>query len=439
LIFIVSNPLTAQQNEFATTLELFARLANKEVQVRDRAAELLAATNDKSVIPAFIEAIRYLRPNQAWHDAMYRLTGTAFGDDWNAWMEWLGQQNITPHPDYLEFKLAILERIDPKFTQFFYPGVPYTIRLDQIAWGGVRVDGIPALSNLNLLDASQAIYLTDDEPVFGIELNGDARAYPLRIMDWHEMLNDVIGGMPVSLAYCTLCGSAILFDAKVGDTVFTFGSSGLLYESNKLMYDHQTRSLWATLHGTPVVGQLVSKGIQLKRLPVVRTSWKMWKASHPETKVLSLETGYKRDYTPGAAYGKYFESDETMFPVSRRNSSLEAKEWVFGIVVNGKPKAYPLKFLRERPVVNDTVGGAAIIILSDAERLTVRVYERGERRFMRQEGLTLFDDMNQSWHITEEYLEQPDSSKRLARLSGHLAFWFGWYAFFPHTEVFAPM
>ena len=148
--------------------------------------------------------------------------------------------------------------------------------------------------NPKLIDAKDADYLTGDEQVFGVSIDGDSRAYPLRIMDWHEMFNDVIGGVPVALAYCTLCGSGILYDTRVEgrEAPFVFGSSGFLYRSNKLMYDQETNSLWNQFVGRPVVGPLTGSGIELKILPVAITSWRKWQERHPETKVLSLDTGY---------------------------------------------------------------------------------------------------------------------------------------------------
>lgn len=138
-----------------------------------------------------------------------------------------------------------MELIDPNFTAFLYSGVRHSIRLEEIAWGGVNKDGIPSLDNPALINAEDAEYLKEDDLVFGVSINGDTRAYPLRIMDWHEMFNDVIGGVPVALAYCTLCGSGILYETDMGDgkEPIIFGSSGFLYRSNKLMYDKQTHSL----------------------------------------------------------------------------------------------------------------------------------------------------------------------------------------------------
>lgn len=438
--------LRAQPAGPDSVLHLMAELLNKDQRVRDNAAARLAERNDRSVIPAFLEALRFIRPSQAWKDAMRTLTGESFGDDWSRWMEWYWNQNINPHPDYLQVKSAILQRIDPRLGEFLPDDVKHDIRLDEILWGGVKVDGIPALTNPKFLTASEAVSLEDDEAVFGVEINGDARAYPLRIMDWHEMANDVVGGVPVALAYCTLCGSAILYGTKSGDTVFTFGSSGLLYRSNKLMYDHQTKSLWAELYGRPVVGRLVGSGIQLKYLPIVRTSWKLWKAEHPSTTVLSNETGYRRDYSPGAAYGKYFESDETMFPVPAYDRSLKPKDWVYGVIVGGHPKAYPLSRFENRNVVNDSVAGKGVVVVAEGEVLSVRVYERAGVAFAKREGNALFDSSGRKWKMKEAYLEREEGSsptepngtgERLPRLPGHLAYWFGWYAFFPQTEVYS--
>ena len=141
---------------------------------------------------------------------------------------------------------ARFNRTDPGFNVFFYPDLKHDIRLEEIVWGGAPKDGIPALNNPELIAAHAAEYLSDEEPVFGIEINGDIRAYPYRFIDWHEMFNDVIGGVPITLAYCTLCRSGILFDARVAgyDQPFVFGSSGFLYRSNKLMCDQRSNSLW---------------------------------------------------------------------------------------------------------------------------------------------------------------------------------------------------
>jgi hypothetical protein len=322
-------------------------------------------------------------------------------------------------------------------------------------WGGVVVDGIPALDNPVMIPADEAHYLFPEEPIFGISIHGDARAYPLRILDWHEMANDVVGGVPVSLAYCTLCGAAIAYDGRASNGVtYTFGSSGFLFRSNKLMYDRQTRTLWNQLTGEPVLGDLVDEDLQLDILPVVITSWEDWKTQHPDTIVVALETGFDRTYIPGAAYGDYFSAEGTMFPVWQRSHLLDDKDQVYALRVEGTPKAYPLEALLLEQVVNDTVGETNLVLVAQRDLITVdgqsmragsvtydagaevRAYARDDEIFTSGAQVdSLRDAEGRLWSVTEEALIGPDG-QTLARLGGHQAYWFGWYAFFPNTLVY---
>ncbi|MEM7281767.1 MAG: DUF3179 domain-containing protein, partial [Pseudomonadota bacterium] len=305
------------------------------------------------------------------------------------------------------------------------PGVKNEIRLEEIVWGGVRKDGIPALTNPSFVSAEASPYLLDEEPVFGVEINGDVRAYPYRFMDWHEMFNDVIGGVPVSLAYCTLCGSGILFETTVEgrDEPFVFGSSGFLYRSNKLMYDQQTHSLWNQFTGRPVVGELVDSEIELKVLPVVTTTWKQWRESHPDTKVLAKKTGFERNYSPGAPYGEYFSSSELMFPALHKDRRLDAKDQVFGLRLSGSAKAWPLKDFEGGKVLNDRVGVINVVLVGDADSRSVRAYRSEGRKFSQSED-DLWDG-KEKWRVTETGLVNANG-QTLSRLPGHLAYWFAW-------------
>ena len=271
--------------------------------------------------------------------------------------------------------------IDPTFFQFFDP--TYTtrdqmrIRLEEITWGGVRVDGIPSLDNPPLIAAAEANYLKGDDLVFGLEINGNARAYPLRIMGWHEMFNEVIGGVSVALAYCTLCGAGILFETHVEgrEEPFVFGSSGFLYRSNKLMFDRETNSLWNQFTGESVTGPLASSGIKLKIRLVIITSWSNWKKQHPDTRFLSLKTGYSRNYDSGVVYRDYFASPGLMFPTNVRDESqIKRKDYVFGIREFGAAKAWPVEAFRDRTVINDRVGATEVVLVGDAATRTVRAY-----------------------------------------------------------------
>jgi hypothetical protein len=152
----------------------------------------------------------------------------------------------------------------------------------QIDWGGVGINGIPPLRSPATIPAADAGWLRDDHVVFGIVIDGAARAYPKRILAWHELALDQLGGVDLTIIYCTLCGTVIPYDSRLGDRRFTFGTSGLLYRSNKLIFDDETGSLWSSLDGTPVVGPLVNQGLRLTFHPVVTTTWGSGSASiHP--------------------------------------------------------------------------------------------------------------------------------------------------------------
>jgi hypothetical protein len=374
-------------------------------------------------------------------EALEELSGQQFGDDWPAWVEWYGGTDLQPPPGFTSWKGQLLARIDPQFAGFLSDEHPSQLRVEEIQWGGVLVDGIPALSNSEMIPANQASYLEDGEPVFGIALNGDARAYPLRIMDWHEMANDVVGGVPISLAYCTLCGAGIAFDGRAADgNTYTFGSSGFLYRSNKLMYDRETRTLWNQLTGEPVLGELAGTDLRLSILPIVLTSWSDWKEQHPDTKVLSLETG--------------FSYEGTMFPVWQRSEELGTKDRVFALYLDGVPKAYAVDKLVEEQVVNDLIGETPLVLVAQRGTVAVegvnrrvgpvtygsggevRAFERGEHEFVPgPEPDTLLDEDGNTWQVNEDALLGPDG-ETAPRLGGHLAYWFGWFAFFPNTLIY---
>ncbi len=427
-----------------TTLSLLnvvSLMSHRAPEVRQRAQEELKRRNDPRAVPALIELLRIPR----YHDypeipsLLEELTGQKIGSEWSAWSEWLtARDSVALAPDFLPWKAALFRLLDPAFEKFLSPQMQLRIRVEEIVWGGVRKDGIPALTNPKHLTAPEATYLTPDELVFGVEINGEARAYPHRVMDWHELVNDVVGGVPVALAYCTLCRSGILFDARANGRTLTFGSSGLLYRSNKLMYDRETESLWMTIPGEPVGGPLASSGLKLKKLPVVITTWQDWVRQHPDTRVLSLETGHQRNYTPGAAYGEYFASPNTWYPVAKRDSRLAPKEEVYTLMLNGQPKAYALAALRAQRVLSDTLGGESIVLVANADTGAVRAYLRGPHRFQAAEGTgdRIQTDEGVLWKLTESALVSDNSGQQLARLPGHVAYWFGWYAFYPQTLLY---
>ncbi len=370
--------------------------------------------------------------------------GIGRAEAWHDGFAWLGaQKDPKLPPGFTDWKGRLLAaRVDPAMRRFFDPQAKSRIPIERIQWGGVKKDGIPALDKPELIAAADASYLAPEDRVFGVEIGGEARAYPLRILDWHEMANDVVGDRPVSLAYCTLCGAGVLYSGKAGGRTFTFGSSGLLYESNKLMYDRETWTLWNQLTGEPVAGALAGSGLNLERLPVVVTTWAKWKKSHPATRVLSPRTGFDRDYTPGKPYGSYFASPDLMFPSLGASPRMAPKTQIFALLIGGVAKAYPLAELPKPGVISDQVGGAEVpVVLAIDETGAVRAYERKDRVFgpvFRQAlGASFLADQNgRAWKLTEDALTGPEG-RRLARLPGHQAYWFGWSSFYPATEVWS--
>jgi hypothetical protein len=219
---------------------------------------------------------------------------------------------------------------------------------------------------------------------------------------------------------------------------FVFGSSGFLFRSNKLMYDQQTKSLWHHMRGEPVIGPLADSGIRLRPRPVVTTTWREWVRQHPRTAVLDIDTGHTRDYTPGRPYGAYYASPDTMFPVFPRSARLATKDVVFVLRLDPHRKVYPLTVFDREPVVNDSAGASSVVLVGRSATRTVRAYERGTLQFRSGAGPDeLIDEATGArWRIEEEALVAEAGNRRLARLAGHLAFWFGWFAFHPDTPVY---
>ena len=242
-----------------------------------------------------------------------------------------------------------------------------------------------------------------------------------------------------------------MYSSKIQGQATTFGTSGLLYRSNKLMYDRATNSLWSSLIGEPVIGPLADSGIKLSFFPVTLTTWEEWFDEHPDTSVLSRNTGYyptrfyQPEPDPRSIYFDYRSSSEPRFPVWNRDARLEAKDEVLALSINEVHKAYPVKVLQRERVVNDVVGGTEVVIVAALESSGARLYSREGQVFSLPEddaalpGLptSLVDSGGVEWRVTEDALvNTTDPSQTLARQPSHLSFWFGWYAFHPDTQVY---
>ncbi len=259
---------------------------------------------------------------------------------------------------------------------------------DEILPGGPGKDGIPALTSPPAVEAPRAKYLKGSDLIVGVVQGNDSRAYPLRILVWHENVNDTLSGVPVAVSYCPLCHSALVFDRRAGGQVREFGVSGLLWNSNVLLYDRQPKgkaeSLWSQVQMRAVAGPAAKQGLQLTLLKAELTSWRDWRRRHPKTTVLSDRTGYRRDYSENP-YRQYFQNDRLIFPApakrGRPNGFLR-KEMMVVVRAADALKAYAVRDVAKQPgdrgYVQDRVGHTQLRLYYQQQSDTVRVELVGE-------------------------------------------------------------
>jgi hypothetical protein len=269
----------------------------------------------------------------------------------------------------------------------------------EILNGGPGRDGIRSLDHPAFVSAGDAAFLKEKDRVLGLELNGVARAYPIRILNYHEIVNDVFGDHAIVVTFCPLCNSGIAFDATVDRVSLEFGVSGLLYNSDVLLYDRQTGSLWSQIEKMAISGDM--KGTALTAFPLRHTTWRDWVARYPDTEVLSDKTGFRRNYKVNP-YPDYSRNSALYFPVAEENSQYRRKSLVLGLEIDGHFKAYPFSELSKSP-----------------------------REFVDEfQGHTFevqYDDENKTASIVGENGDE---------LPTLISFWFAWYAFHPNTEIF---
>ncbi|MCU7939493.1 MAG: DUF3179 domain-containing protein [gamma proteobacterium symbiont of Bathyaustriella thionipta] len=273
------------------------------------------------------------------------------------------------------------------------------INVTEIHHGGPAKDGIPAIDNPVFILAKQAGYLANEDHVLGLSINGIAKAYPIKILNYHEIVNDFFLQKAVAITYCPLCGSGIGYSANIKGKNTTFGVSGLLYNSDVLLYDRETESLWSQLLSKAISGG--RKGTELEMLPLNHTTWRAWKQQYPDTLVLSDKTGFSRNYSRNP-YGNYDKSQSLYFPVKQLNRDYHPKEYVMGLKLSGKTKVYPFAELSKvKSPYKDTFSGNEVTIVFDTKNRTGKILDVSEN-------------------------EIPTVA----------SFWFAWMAFYPESEVF---
>ena len=315
-------------------------------------------------------------------------------------------------------------------------------------------DAIPAITNPTMVRQDNVDYLSDNDLVFGIVINGDARAYPHNIGWWHEIGNDVVGGHPVSITFCPLTGTGLVFDGALPDgRRLDLGVSGLLYNTNLVMFDRRNDTLYPQIYAASITGD--TKGEALALMPVVETTWSAWKRLYPETRVIARGPYPRTRYTE-YPYGNY-RTDNRDFLFSIRPSlstnindyaiDFPAKGRVLGVRIDAEARAYPFEKMGSQRVVNDVLGGLEIAVVFDAGSEMIIPYSR--RLDGQVLSFSIEDDgsfpfslrdaeTGSLWDIRGRAIEGELKGQQLTQVPAHNAMWFAWVTFWPNTDVWMP-
>ena len=315
-------------------------------------------------------------------------------------------------------------------------GVKHIIPLGKIKGGGPPKDGIPSIDNPIFTNIQNSNFMSDSDTVIGLEINGETRAYPIFILVWHEIVNDIVGDTPVSVTYCPLCYTNQVFERIIDGQEVEFGTSGKLYNSNLLMYDRFTESYWSQALGMAVTGEL--SGYQLDLVPFDVITWGDWKILHPDTLVLTTNTGYIRSYATDP-YGSYYTEPRIMFPVEHSDDRMNPKEIILGFNQDGIYKAYKQNDIESNVLINDSIGETPILLVSlfsENSRAFERIIDGEILDFTYADG-KIFDTLtNSEWNYDGLAISGEHEGKQLERIPIEPGFWFAWVAFHPETLVF---
>jgi hypothetical protein len=332
-----------------------------------------------------------------------------------------------------------------------------TVSFREILSGGPPKDGIPAIDDPQFVDVSEAdAWLNDVEPVVLVEVDEDARAYPIQILMWHEIVNDTVGGVPLVVTFCPLCNTDIVFERTYQGRELDFGTTGRLRFSNLIMYDRQTETWWQQATGEAIVGELA--GAQLTFYPGAMISWEEFKSSFPTGKVLSRQTGFSRSYGNNPYLG-YDDINNSPFLYSGPETpgELPAVARVLTIDLNGEAVAYPYTLLEEVSVVNDIVGGEPIVVFwtegtaSALDRNIIalgrdvgsavaysRVLDGMQLTFSFNQSQVTDNETGSEWNVLGQAVAGELLGQQLSPVVAINHFWFSWAAFKPETRIYQP-
>ncbi len=422
-----------------------ATIANPTTVTVAELAMAMGESGDTAWVPYLIDVLPFYGVGETIFpiaESLATLTGEPVPEDprvlYATYGRWLHREEPLPYEpaggnqSYVAWKSALYAQADLAFAELIFQ-IEDPILASQVQWGGVRRGGIPELNAPPTLTVEEAGWMIPGELTFGAVINGEVRAYPHRILDHHEMANDTLGGEPVALANCTLCRTGILFSREVGDDILVFQSSGLLWNSNKVMVDLNTDTLWNQLTGEAIAGEL--EGTVLDRFPITVTTYGEWIVEHPETRVLDIPGrtssterggneitgGANYSYEPGDAYAAYYASPDVWWPTEEVPDAFADKDLVATLDFGGERLAVGV----------DALGDAGAQAFTIAGQHVVAVPTDGGARFYGgpDDGSLLVPVVEDAG---EETLLLADGTELERLQSGH-SFWFAWYANFPDT------
>lgn len=316
----------------------------------------------------------------------------------------------------------------------------WLIPVAEVRDGGPGKDGIPSIDNPQFIIANGVDFLNSHDLVVGIIDGIEARAYPHKILNWHEIVNDEINGNAVTINYCPLTGTAFGWKSESNGVKTTFGVSGLLYNSNLILYDRNTDSNWSQLRLECVNGKLISE--KPKLINIVETTWDIWETLYPNSKVLSEQTGFSRQYGVNP-YGDYaFNNDRFLFRPSYLNNDLPNKERVYGIIDDNKSKAYQFSKFNSGKVIKDTFNNKDYLVVGNQDIIYAfeltgdYVNLNFEYDFNSSVGVFFKDDEGNKWNIFGQAIDGPRKGETLKGAKSVVSYWFALAVFYTDPLIY---
>jgi len=315
---------------------------------------------------------------------------------------------------------------------------------DEVFDGGPGKDGIPSVDSPQFSDAGSINFLLPTDLVLGLKAGDEIKAYPHPILDWHEIVNDEVNGMPLAITYCPLTGTGIGWVRVVNGFATTFGVSGLLYNTNLIPYDRNSNSNWSQMLLKCVNGPLIGK--EIETYPLVETSWQTWKAMYPDSKVMNTNTGFNRSYGVYPYGGYKTNNDQLLFPVDPPDHRLPGKQRGLGVIVDGKSKFYTFaQFDAPVAVAQNAFKGVELVVVGSSQQNFLAAYNRQlpdgtllEFSAVVETGnpVVMTDNEGNEWNIFGEAVSGPRIGTALTPTKSFIGYWFSWGAFYPRPDIY---